>query len=233
MTGRHYDLDVLADLAENLLDDETTKAVRGHLAGCALCAAHQAELNDVTRVLASAPQPVLPESLVARLDAALLAEATRGAPAEIVDLASRRRAKTARMARFVSVAAAAVVVSGVGAFAVSNGALDKAGNNDIATVVTPPVPLRTADSMVASGRNYSAEDLRSLAGNQSRIRGDVPPPLTDDQKACVDRTVPQNRSISFIDVAEYQGTRAMIIIATGAVYVAGPNCELLAQSEAG
>ncbi|MDX6742736.1 hypothetical protein [Actinocorallia sp. A-T 12471] len=239
MTGRHYDLDVLADLAEGLLDDETTTTVRGHLAVCALCASHQDELNEVTRMLASAPRPALPENLAARLDAALLAEATRGAP--VVDLAARRRAK---MTRFVSVAAAAVVVSGVGAFALGNGVLDGADKKDIQAHVVPPTsesaesadPSAAPFSRVASGTDYTADDLAALARNPRRVVGKPAAPMTEAQRGCLARTVPSGK-ISFVDMAEYQGVPAMIIIAEGAIYVTGPNCsatqdDLLAQSPA-
>ncbi|GAB2840596.1 hypothetical protein GCM10022221_44990 [Actinocorallia aurea] len=236
MTVRHYDLDVLADLAEGLLDDETTTAVRGHLEACARCASQvpdPTEMNDVTRVLAAAPLPPLPTSLVARLDAALLAEATRGAPAHVVDLAERRRMKASRMARLVSVAAAAVVVSGVGALAIANGAFDDTDARDLQNVATPPTPARTAESVDASGRDYSAKDLDGSIAGTVRVKGEAVRPLTDDQRACLNKTVPADESILFVDVAKYEGTPAMIIYAGGAVYVTGSTCDLIAHTPAG
>ncbi|MCD0452428.1 hypothetical protein LO762_25040 [Actinocorallia sp. API 0066] len=225
MTGRHYDLDVLADLAEGLLDDETTKAVRGHLARCQRCAADNADLGEVTRLLAEAPPPVLPASLAARLDAALLAEATRGAP--VVDLASRRRA---RIVRFATVAAAAVVVSGGGLFALTNGSLTAADQSGPLTI-TPPAAEGPSYPVAASGTDYTEAALRTFTAPQRRAEDAVA--LTAAQAACVASLVSAGR-VSFVDVARYEGVEALIVVVGSGgdgvtIHVAGAGCAPLAE----
>lgn len=73
MTG-HCDADVLAEFREGLLGRWRSARVRAHLAGCPRCASLSSQLADVTALLASAPAPVMPDKLVARLDRVLAAE---------------------------------------------------------------------------------------------------------------------------------------------------------------
>ena len=73
MTG-HCDADVLAEFREGLLGRWRSARIRAHLARCPRCASLSGELADVTALLASAPAPVMPDELVARLDRVLAAE---------------------------------------------------------------------------------------------------------------------------------------------------------------
>ena len=76
MTGdTHYDLEVLAELAEGLLDDTTTRRVREHLAVCDPCGESLADLAAVREVLAAMPVPAMPLGVAKRIDRALAAEA--------------------------------------------------------------------------------------------------------------------------------------------------------------
>lgn len=76
MTGdTHYDLDTLADLAEGLLDADTARQVRGHLAVCDPCGELLADLAAVREVLAATPTPAMPMGVALRIDKALAAEA--------------------------------------------------------------------------------------------------------------------------------------------------------------
>lgn len=78
MTGdTHYDLEILAELAEGLLDDATAREVRGHLAICDPCGERLADLAAVREVLAAMPVPVMPMGVALRVDQALAAEAER------------------------------------------------------------------------------------------------------------------------------------------------------------
>ncbi|MEV0593352.1 anti-sigma factor family protein [Nonomuraea cavernae] len=76
MTGdTHYDLDVLAELAEDLLDAGTARQVREHLAVCDPCGERLADLAAVREVLAATPTPAMPMGVALRIDKALAAEA--------------------------------------------------------------------------------------------------------------------------------------------------------------
>ncbi|GLW12485.1 hypothetical protein Misp01_76130 [Microtetraspora sp. NBRC 13810] len=79
MTGdTHYDLDVLAELAEDLLDAATARKVREHLAICDPCGELLADLAAVREVLAATPTPAMPMGVALRIDQALAAEAGNG-----------------------------------------------------------------------------------------------------------------------------------------------------------
>jgi anti-sigma factor RsiW len=75
----HYDPEILAELAEGLLDDATAREVRGHLAICDACGERLADLAAVREVLAAMPVPVMPMGVALRVDQALAAEAERAA----------------------------------------------------------------------------------------------------------------------------------------------------------
>ncbi|MEU6716962.1 hypothetical protein ABZ897_36340 [Nonomuraea sp. NPDC046802] len=76
MTGdTHYDLDILAELAEDLLDVDTARQVREHLAVCDPCGEQLADLAAVREVLAATPTPAMPMGVALRIDRALAAEA--------------------------------------------------------------------------------------------------------------------------------------------------------------
>ncbi|GAB1819859.1 anti-sigma factor family protein [Herbidospora sp. RD11066] len=79
MTGdTHYDLEILAELAEGLLDDVTALEVRSHLAICDACGESLAGLAAVRELLSAVPVTAMPLGVAMRIDRALEAEAQRG-----------------------------------------------------------------------------------------------------------------------------------------------------------
>ncbi|GIH93156.1 anti-sigma factor family protein [Planobispora siamensis] len=76
MTGdTHYDLEILAELAEGLLDAATALQVREHLAICDPCGESLADLAAVREMLSGTPTPAMPMGVALRIDRALAAEA--------------------------------------------------------------------------------------------------------------------------------------------------------------
>jgi anti-sigma factor RsiW len=67
----HPDLDTLADLHAGALDDPAAEQVRGHVAGCAQCAAALDALDAVQGQLRALPAPTLPAEVATRLHATL------------------------------------------------------------------------------------------------------------------------------------------------------------------
>jgi Putative zinc-finger len=73
----HPSLIELAEVTEGLLDDARSAEVQAHLAGCARCRDGVAELQAVTATLSTAPAPVMPADVAARLDRVLAGETVR------------------------------------------------------------------------------------------------------------------------------------------------------------
>ena len=80
----HVDADVLAELSAGLVGGRRATRIHAHLAGCERCAGVMAELSAVSVLLAAVPSPAMPESVTARLSAALAKEAAaRPSPAGV------------------------------------------------------------------------------------------------------------------------------------------------------
>ena len=71
----HLTTELIADLTEGLLDEESAQHAQRHLDECALCRDVQKSLSDVTTELGSLPTPAMPDDVMARLSAALPAAA--------------------------------------------------------------------------------------------------------------------------------------------------------------
>ncbi|MEO3786339.1 hypothetical protein ABGB12_23690 [Actinocorallia sp. B10E7] len=235
MSGQHVDYDVLADLAEGLLEELPATSVRAHLEECAECRERSADLASVSRILASAPMPPMPESLAARLDAAILAEAKEGAP--VIDLAARRRI---RMQRILSVAAAVTVVSGAG-LAIANGALDTgAGNGTLALVLEnrEPVPVASTKKLplVTSPTQYKKHTLAAQVEEQLRKTADIRPGTVPGRLLdCVRSVAGASAPVLLVDNAWFDGREATVIVVTEpssndmVAYAVGAQCSAQEQ----
>ncbi|WP_457033085.1 anti-sigma factor family protein, partial [Kitasatospora sp. P5_F3] len=72
----HPDVELLADLAEDLTDPAELPLLQAHLAGCAECTDTYAALAEVRELLGAVEDfPPLPAELADRIDAALAVEA--------------------------------------------------------------------------------------------------------------------------------------------------------------
>ncbi|MFE3457882.1 anti-sigma factor family protein [Nocardiopsis aegyptia] len=90
----HPDVEALAFFAEDLLDSDEQRTVAAHIDSCATCAATLDELAGVTRVLAEAPVPELPDDVADLIDQRL-AEAAREPAAAAVSVETETGADTA------------------------------------------------------------------------------------------------------------------------------------------
>jgi anti-sigma factor RsiW len=92
MTEQHVPIEELAAYAAGDLDATAAVAVEAHVVLCAQCGADVAGLTATAAALASVPPVTMPAAAVARLDAALLAEAMPNRRAgDVVPIAGRRR----------------------------------------------------------------------------------------------------------------------------------------------
>ncbi|MFI5528896.1 hypothetical protein ACIA8O_10125 [Kitasatospora sp. NPDC051853] len=117
----HPDVDLLADLAEDLADPGLVPALRSHLDGCADCTDTFAALAEVSELLGTVPAPGLPAEVAERIDAALAAEAAAPVvlPSGRTEARARQRARSPRRRRVSRrvLVGAALAVLGTGLFA--------------------------------------------------------------------------------------------------------------------
>ena len=81
----HADAATLAAFREELLSQRKTAQVSAHLAACPRCAALDAQLAEVTVLLTHAAAPPMPDTVTARIEMALAAEAAARGPAPVTD----------------------------------------------------------------------------------------------------------------------------------------------------
>ncbi|WP_062430534.1 hypothetical protein [Herbidospora daliensis] len=194
MTGdTHYDLEILAELAEGLLDDATALEVRSHLAICDACGESLAGLAAVRELLSAVPVTAMPLGVAMRIDRALESEAERGGlrlveapdwdeimkdspweqpapepqPAPVVPLTARRKKPRRTWGMPVAAAAAAAVVFG-GVGLATQFVASGSGDGGV-TVAGPAVspeksPLKTAESAWAVRASGHNYTSRELNG---------------------------------------------------------------------
>jgi len=134
------DIDVLADLAANLLPASHDRSVRAHVDQCAECTMVMQALERTGSELRWLPPMVMPPDVVARIDTAL---ATEASVVSIGQLRERRK----RRQQWIGAAAATVLIVGGGGVAISQiignspgadvSAGGDTGSSDSAPVVLP------------------------------------------------------------------------------------------------
>ncbi|TDD28960.1 hypothetical protein E1287_31885 [Actinomadura sp. KC06] len=251
MNPAHLDYDVLADLAEGLLEDDEAASVSAHLDTCADCRDLSADLADVSRILAEAPAPSMPAELAERIDTAIAAESLN--TAAVVSLEERRGR---RHWRILSAAAAAVVVLGGGA-AIGTVALDNTngdhgqasappqdnarsgatGSQKESQALAPNAAPAPAFAVARSGTDYRSGTLAAqvgqvVAGNHKLSAADAPDTRL---RGCVLGLVGERKPV-LVDQAEYEGNPATVIAVAGDtpgklnVWVVGPDCSAQNQN---
>src|SRR5215471_18957191 len=94
----HADAETLAAFREELLSRRKAARVSAHLAACSRCAALDAQLAEVSALLTRSAAPPMPDTLTARIEAAIAAEAAaRAATAADGAVAAGAPAAGARM----------------------------------------------------------------------------------------------------------------------------------------
>ncbi|MFD0899432.1 anti-sigma factor family protein [Actinomadura sediminis] len=247
MNPAHVDYEVLADLAEGLLEDDQAASVNAHLETCAECRDRSADLADVSRILAEAPVPSMPAELAERIDTALAEESLNNAT--VVSLEQRRGR---RHWRILSAAAATVVVLG-GAGLIGGITLDEM-NGDHGTASAPAhdpadasgesgaaPPARgsspdpqimggSAFSVVHSGTAYRAGTLAEQVDGLVGRAGDLPSAPPGGRLAGCVEGVTGGRAPDLVDQAKFEGRQATVIALRGAgsggwnIWVVGPEC---------
>lgn len=256
MNSAHLDYEILADLAEGILDDDQAASATEHLADCEECRERSAELADVSRLLAESPVPPMPAKLAARIDAAIAAESV--STATVASLQARRGRRHLRM---LSAAAAAIVVVG-GAVAVGRTAMnspstpsevnaqvpaqentDRSGRTSAGSApgsesgMAPKAAPQSSDGafrVTRTGTDYRDTTVGSQITAMLR-RGDLPvTQLTERLSGCVDR-IAAGRQPLLVDVADYDGEPATVIVVPAQnrsdldVWVVGPECSTKAS----
>ncbi|MBR8741390.1 hypothetical protein DSY14_06550 [Nocardiopsis sp. MG754419] len=180
-------MEALAFFAEALLEPDEERSVADHIETCALCATTIDELAGVTRALADAPAPALPQDVAALLDdrvseavAARAAEAPStetteettpaDAPATVTPIHTRRR--RFGLPRLMMVAAASVFVIGGGAAVVGSLMSDGPETGSAAPLSDENAPASAPDTAqsystegVASGTVYTEDGLTEQASD--------------------------------------------------------------------
>jgi hypothetical protein len=122
----HLDADRLADLDEGLLPAAEADEAQSHLQQCPECSRLHEDLVAVQELLAQAPTPVIPDALVARLDAAIAAESSRrSASSTVTSLHGAHSRRRVWLPRALVAAAAVTIVALVG-----QSVLDRNGGGD-------------------------------------------------------------------------------------------------------
>lgn len=243
MSAAHLDYETLAELAEGLLDHAEAAAATEHLSGCEVCQEREAELANVSRVLAEAPAPSVPPELISRIDEALAAAA---AEQPVDGRPTGEHPRWRRIHVFLAAAAAVgvIVVGGIslvsplleGPTAPSSAEGARAPRAiDAERTTTQQTPGSGAQAgpqqagyppLRHSGTDYRKAELagqlaeaqslsapKGAQGGQEQGKVAVGP-LPERLVACIDG-VGKGRVPLLIDLARYEGSPATVIVFAG------------------
>jgi hypothetical protein len=186
--NRHATLDELARLGADDLRSRKAARVSNHLAGCTRCTELNNELSSIPVLLSSIQFPEMPANLAVMIDNTLAAEAAQRVAAEPATEAERRdlpvragrirarrgldRPRTDRApwrlpvpATRVLATAAAIIVVGIGAYAIaSHGGVSSSGTSSAAA--SPPLSSQVSlGPSVTYRQDDSSKSIQTVTAN--------------------------------------------------------------------
>ncbi|MGH3192159.1 MAG: hypothetical protein ACRDPY_08400 [Streptosporangiaceae bacterium] len=183
MSGQstHLDPEVLAEFRAGLITGRRGAALAAHLAGCDRCTALDADLVEVSALLAAVPPTTLPADLAGRLDIVLAAEVAERSNHSERAVVSRPRPRRRngwlagwigagnRRFRLVAIrvlAPAAVVLAGLGY------GLSQIGGSPATIAASAPAPVPSAFSAAGTATSQNPHNLPRTGpeeGGTSRV----------------------------------------------------------------
>lgn len=162
--GRHLDLDVLADLEENIAAPVVEQAARAHLDVCPECRDRLAHLRTTRALLSTLPAEPMPEAVATRISAAL-GQAAAPASGTVVPINRRTRPwNSPAVAGAAAVAAVVVLIGGLIAGHVIHrgGKSASTAGAALGTTTRPKAADSTSTKEWATGANYNAATIATL-----------------------------------------------------------------------
>ena len=182
----HLDTDVLAEFRAGLITGRRRRAIAAHLTGCARCTDADAQLADLSALLAAIPAPVMPDSVAQRLDAALAAEIANQNQAERAVAHHSRHRRRARwptrrptlqlVLTRVLVPAAALVVLAAGGYGLSliGGQSSSSSSATAGSAAVPAAASAVPSAAQANGLTAPSASARAAEPAFQKSLGLVP-----------------------------------------------------------
>jgi len=204
-----WSVDLLADLHAGVLDPQTESELRPRVEADPEARAVLAALDATLADLSSLPPLTMPDSVAARIDAALAAEARSIAPAPVLDLNAARLRKNKRLGWGAGLLTAAAVAVGVVVVALpganDSGPPPGAQPAPTSPVAEPPLAVKGKEfgpvvGDVLKAQNYGPlENQETLAGclQAANITSSKPlgvSPIKLDDKSAVMAILPGGQS---------------------------------------
>jgi len=174
-SGRHLDLDVLAEVDEGIAGPEVQQAARTHLDGCAACRERMAHLRTTRALLSTLPAEAMPAAVQTRI-AAALEQATAQPSGTVVPMNRRQRPWNSPAVAGAAAAAAVVVLLGAlvaGHVIHRNGKSSSTASSPLGATSRPRAADGAGIKEWATGVNYTAATIPSLV---PRLITGTPPP---------------------------------------------------------
>ncbi len=259
MNDAHPEPADIAALDEDLLPPEDTARLRHHLARCPACAAVQADLASLRQALHELPDPgPMPDDVVARIDAALDAEARSAAPAAPVSRETEplavpeRRDRRQRRMRLGLAAVGALVFLGLGSTflsAIDGTGDDAGGGGESAADSTEqpeeggggePLENQVRELLATAETNDLLADGQEESDASPPVRPSSEPEPVAALPACVEAAIGRAEAPLAAEEEDYAGVDAYLVVLPHAAdpekvdaYVVTATCASASPSASG